>query len=63
MDAVLSNTKLVEIFCLFIVSSFLLVNASYRKESIECLSEGLNKAVGLVGKVIFFIKHENVAPL
>ncbi|KAL1531907.1 tetratricopeptide repeat protein 5-like [Salvia divinorum] len=38
------------------------LNASYRKETVDCLSEGLNKAVGIVGKVIFFIKHENVAP-
>lgn len=43
--------------------TFLLVNPSYKKETVDCLSEGLNKAVGIVGKVIFFIKHENVAPL
>ncbi|XP_042033736.1 tetratricopeptide repeat protein 5-like [Salvia splendens] len=38
------------------------LNPSYKKETVDCLSEGLNKAVGIVGKVIFFIKHENVAP-
>ncbi|KAL8035038.1 hypothetical protein ABFX02_12G071100 [Erythranthe guttata] len=38
------------------------LNASYRRENIDRLLEGLNKAVAVVGKVIFFVKHENVAP-
>ncbi|KAL3824119.1 hypothetical protein ACJIZ3_020148 [Penstemon smallii] len=37
-------------------------NGSYRKETIDCLLEGLNKAVAVVGKVLFFVKHDNVAP-
>ncbi|GFZ15937.1 hypothetical protein Acr_25g0003460 [Actinidia rufa] len=39
------------------------LNPSYRKANIDCLSEGLNKKVAIVGKVLFFVKHENVAPL
>ncbi|KAL8470876.1 hypothetical protein ACS0TY_033449 [Phlomoides rotata] len=38
------------------------LNASYRRGTIDCLLEGLNKAVAIVGRVIFFVKHENVAP-
>ncbi|GMN38693.1 hypothetical protein TIFTF001_007918 [Ficus carica] len=38
-------------------------NSSYRKGTIDDLLEGMNKGVALVGKVLFFIKHENVAPL
>lgn len=38
------------------------LNGPYRRETIDCLLEGLNKAVAILGKVIFFIKHENVAP-
>ncbi|KAK6134166.1 hypothetical protein DH2020_032116 [Rehmannia glutinosa] len=38
------------------------LNASYRRETVDHLSEGLNKAVAIVGRVIFFVKHENVAP-
>ncbi|KAI3467020.1 hypothetical protein Pfo_023683 [Paulownia fortunei] len=38
------------------------LNASYRRETIDGLLEGLNKAVAIVGRVIFFVKHENVAP-
>ncbi|XP_061990952.1 uncharacterized protein LOC133709287 isoform X2 [Rosa rugosa] len=39
------------------------LNSSYKRATVNLLSEGLNKAVALVGKVLFFIKHENVAPL
>ncbi|XP_062020598.1 uncharacterized protein LOC133736985 isoform X2 [Rosa rugosa] len=39
------------------------LNSSYKTATVNILSEGLNKAVALVGKVLFFIKHENVAPL
>lgn len=39
------------------------LNSSYRRATVDLLSEGLNKAVALIGKVLFFIKHENVAPL
>ncbi|XP_004300934.1 PREDICTED: tetratricopeptide repeat protein 5-like [Fragaria vesca subsp. vesca] len=39
------------------------LNSSYKRATVNLLSEGLNKAVALVGKVLFLIKHENVAPL
>ncbi|XP_059649646.1 uncharacterized protein LOC132295391 isoform X2 [Cornus florida] len=39
------------------------LSSSYKRATIDCLSEGLNKTVALVGKVLFFVKHENVAPL
>ncbi|KAL7001053.1 hypothetical protein U1Q18_002207 [Sarracenia purpurea var. burkii] len=39
------------------------LNPSYRKASIDSLSEGLNKKVAIVGKVLFFVKNESVAPL
>ncbi|KAK6157618.1 hypothetical protein DH2020_011866 [Rehmannia glutinosa] len=38
------------------------LNASYRRETVDHLLEGLNKAVAIVGRVLFFVKHENVAP-
>ncbi|EXB65604.1 Tetratricopeptide repeat protein 5 [Morus notabilis] len=38
-------------------------NSSYRTGTIDVLREGMNKGVAIVGKVLFFIKHENVAPL
>ncbi|KAL7001052.1 hypothetical protein U1Q18_002206, partial [Sarracenia purpurea var. burkii] len=38
------------------------LNPSYRKASIDSLSEGLNKKVAIVGKVLFFVKNESVAP-
>ncbi|KAF3432235.1 hypothetical protein FNV43_RR26974 [Rhamnella rubrinervis] len=39
------------------------LNPSYRRANVDNLSEGLNKGVSVVGKVLFFVKHENVAPL
>lgn len=39
------------------------LNPPYIRTTIDHLSEGLNKTVALVAKVLFFIKHENVAPL
>ncbi|KAL0000123.1 hypothetical protein SO802_019725 [Lithocarpus litseifolius] len=39
------------------------LNSSYKRTSIDLLLDGLNKAVAVVGKVLFFIKHDNVAPL
>ncbi|KAM7484619.1 hypothetical protein LguiA_000628 [Lonicera macranthoides] len=39
------------------------LNPSYQRTTIDCLVEGLNKTVALVAKVVFFIRHENVAPL
>ncbi|XP_028079882.1 tetratricopeptide repeat protein 5-like isoform X4 [Camellia sinensis] len=39
------------------------LNPSYRRATIDSLSEGLNKQVAIIGKVLFFVKHENVAPL
>ncbi|KAL6573765.1 hypothetical protein OROHE_002224 [Orobanche hederae] len=38
------------------------LDASYRRENVDHLMEGLNKAVAIVGRVIFFVNHENVAP-
>ncbi|KAJ8747683.1 hypothetical protein K2173_011481 [Erythroxylum novogranatense] len=39
------------------------LNSSYKRTSLDMLSDGLNKAVAIVGKVLFFVKHENVTPL
>ncbi|KAK7849229.1 putative s-adenosylmethionine-dependent methyltransferase, partial [Quercus suber] len=39
------------------------LNSSYKRATIDLLLDGLNKAVAVVGKVLFFIKHDNVAPL
>ncbi|XP_039013147.1 tetratricopeptide repeat protein 5-like [Hibiscus syriacus] len=39
------------------------LNSSYRKATIDVLSEGLNKAVAVQGKVLLFVKHENITPL
>lgn len=48
-----------------LTSSLAAVNlsSSYKRETIDHLLEGLNRTTAIVGKVIFFIKHENVAPL
>uniref|UniRef100_J3L8M5 Tetratricopeptide repeat protein 5 OB fold domain-containing protein n=2 Tax=Oryza brachyantha TaxID=4533 RepID=J3L8M5_ORYBR len=39
------------------------IKLSHRKATIGILSEGLNKAVAVVSKVILFIRHDNVAPM
>lgn len=39
------------------------VNPPYIQISVDQLAEGLNKGVAVVGKVLFFVKHQNVAPL
>ncbi|XP_048319164.2 uncharacterized protein LOC107429357 isoform X1 [Ziziphus jujuba] len=39
------------------------LSSSYRRATIDDLSDGLNKGAAVVGKVLFFIRHENVAPL
>lgn len=39
------------------------VKSSHKKATISTLSEGLNKAVAVLGKVVLFIRHDNVAPL
>ncbi|EES03034.1 hypothetical protein BDA96_03G186900 [Sorghum bicolor] len=39
------------------------LKSSHKKATIATLSEGLNKAVAVLGKVVLFIRHENVAPL
>ncbi|KAM0012255.1 putative tetratricopeptide repeat protein 5, OB [Helianthus debilis subsp. tardiflorus] len=36
---------------------------SYKRATIDNLLDGLNKTIAVVGKVIFFIKHENITPL
>ncbi|PIN00487.1 hypothetical protein CDL12_27010 [Handroanthus impetiginosus] len=38
------------------------LNPSYRRKTIDHLLEGLNKGVAVIGRVLFFVKHENVAP-
>ncbi|XP_058091610.1 uncharacterized protein LOC131237708 isoform X2 [Magnolia sinica] len=38
-------------------------NSSYKKATISDLLEGLNKTVVVVGKVLLFIRHDNIAPL
>ncbi|KAK8613288.1 hypothetical protein V6N13_101055 [Hibiscus sabdariffa] len=39
------------------------LNSSYKRATVDMLSEGLNKAVVVLGKVLLFIKHENITPL
>ncbi|XP_042466092.1 tetratricopeptide repeat protein 5-like [Zingiber officinale] len=39
------------------------LKSSHRKVSINTLKEGLNKAVAVIGKILLFIKHEDIAPL
>ncbi|KAL9683307.1 hypothetical protein QQ045_015127 [Rhodiola kirilowii] len=39
------------------------LSSSYRRASLDLLSEGLNKAVAVIGKVLVFVQHENAAPL
>ncbi|XP_074330791.1 uncharacterized protein LOC141668018 [Apium graveolens] len=39
------------------------LNSSYRRGTIDHLSEGLNRTVAILGKVILFIKHESTTPL
>lgn len=48
---------------LFITLLAFLVKSSPKKSAINVLSEGLNKAVAVVGKVLLFVKHDNIAPL
>ncbi|KAJ0692864.1 putative tetratricopeptide repeat protein 5, OB [Helianthus annuus] len=36
---------------------------SYKRATIDNLLDGLNKTMAVVGKVLFFIKHENITPL
>ncbi|XP_038891369.1 tetratricopeptide repeat protein 5-like [Benincasa hispida] len=38
-------------------------NFSYKRATVDLLSEGLNKTVAVTGKVLFFIKHDSLAPL
>ncbi|KAJ1283726.1 hypothetical protein BS78_03G148500 [Paspalum vaginatum] len=48
-----------------LVSSLSSVNLkpSHKKATISTLSEGLNKAVTVLGKVVLLVRHDNVAPL
>ncbi|PUZ68309.1 hypothetical protein GQ55_2G016100 [Panicum hallii var. hallii] len=39
------------------------LNSSHKKVTVSILSEGLNKAVAVLGKVVLLIRHDNVAPL
>ncbi|XP_051122249.1 uncharacterized protein LOC127245423 [Andrographis paniculata] len=56
------QTKLKQLASLAPSLASVSLNASYRRETIDCLLEGLNKSVAIVGRVIFFVKHENEAP-
>ncbi|KAL9242000.1 hypothetical protein vseg_016047 [Gypsophila vaccaria] len=38
------------------------VNLSHKKATVDRLFEGLNKSTAVIGKVLSFVKHENVAP-
>ncbi|OWM86258.1 hypothetical protein CDL15_Pgr011082 [Punica granatum] len=46
-----------------LLNALLSVSPPYRRANVDALTEGLNKAVAVVGKVLFFVKHDNVAPL
>ncbi|KAI4357706.1 hypothetical protein L6164_001639 [Bauhinia variegata] len=39
------------------------LNPSYKRATIDLLSLGMNRAVAVEGKVLFFVKNESVAPL
>lgn len=39
------------------------LNPSYKRATIDNLLEGINKTIAVVGKVLFFIKHDNITPL
>ncbi|XP_010066665.2 tetratricopeptide repeat protein 5, partial [Eucalyptus grandis] len=38
-------------------------SSSHKKANVDLLFEGHNKAIAVVGKVLFFIKHDSVSPL
>ncbi|KAJ9163282.1 hypothetical protein P3X46_022965 [Hevea brasiliensis] len=38
-------------------------NSSYKRITVDLLLDGLNKAVAVAGKVLLFVKHDNVTPL
>ncbi|PWA49560.1 hypothetical protein CTI12_AA478120 [Artemisia annua] len=40
-----------------------LLNRSYKRATVGNLLDGLNKTIAIVGKVLFFMKHDNVTPL
>ncbi|KAL8228970.1 hypothetical protein R6Q57_013870 [Mikania cordata] len=40
-----------------------ILNPSYKRATIDNLVDGFNKKIAVVGKVLFFIKHENITPL
>lgn len=49
---------------LMIVLAFSSVaNSSHKRVTIDMLLDGLNKGVAVVGKVLLFVKHDNVTPL
>ncbi|XP_020245712.1 tetratricopeptide repeat protein 5-like isoform X2 [Asparagus officinalis] len=39
------------------------LNSTHKRVTINVLTEGLNKAVVVVAKVLLFVKHDNIAPL
>lgn len=39
------------------------VSHSYKRATMDLLSEGLNKGIAVTGKVLFFAKNESLAPL
>lgn len=38
------------------------LNLTHKKVNINVLTEGLNKAIMIVGKVLLFVKHDDIAP-
>ncbi|XP_071703025.1 uncharacterized protein [Rutidosis leptorrhynchoides] len=39
------------------------LNPSYKRATIDNLLDGLNKTIAVVGKVLYFVKHDNATPL
>jgi hypothetical protein len=56
-----------EYYCWLLVYALYLyygaVKTFHKKATISKLSEGLNKTVAVLGKVVLLIRHDNVAPL
>lgn len=44
-------------------SSFFIVNSSHRRANIKVLAEGRNKMVAIAGRVLLYLKHEDIPPL
>lgn len=46
-----------------LTEELLAVSPSYKRATMDLLSEGLNKGYAIIGKVLFFAKNESLAPL